>query len=572
MTHLLQANQISFSRGARLLFRDLALTINAGDRIGLTGHNGSGKSSLLALLGGESEPDSGAVTRANCLRLQTVEQFIQEDLLELTLSEALAERLPADARQSEHYRVEKLLADLGFADREADFAVRDLSGGQHNRLMFARALICEPDLILFDEPTNHLDLATLQVFEKSLVGLKAAFLLVSHDRAFLDAVTRSTLFLRDQQLHHFRLPYSRARKKLEELDTAAEARRRQEEKQLAKLKVSAKRLAVWGKVYDNEKLAKKARNMEKRIDRMEEEKTPVTAGSGLKLSLELSSLRANRILLIENEEVRAPDGSLLFRIEKLMLRPGDRVALLGANGAGKTTLISRILQSWQAGETDAFATFNPRCTLGFYDQELQMLRPSLTLTEILHRHCPRESEYSCRAGLISAGFPYAEHNKEVRQLSGGEKARIMFLIIRLNQPALLILDEPTNHIDIQGREELEAQLLETGASLLITSHDRHFIEQVANRFVTIQKGELLELPSPLAFYASAPSPPHPTGRTEAAIPARVRSEDDLLARIIELEQLLSSDLARRQKFQKPKRQAAWREELAELNRQLDIQP
>lgn len=568
MKPLLQVGGLSHSLGEKRLFRELEFTLNAGERTGLVGHNGSGKSTLLAILAGAIEPDAGVVTRGSRLQLASVEQFIPQHLTNLTLAAALAERLPEEERQNERHQVERLLASLGFAEAELSRRVRALSGGQQNRLMFARALIREPDLILFDEPTNHLDLATLQFFETCLDEMKPDFLLVSHDRAFLDAVTNKTLFLRDGRLHQFQLAYSEARRKLAELDAAAAARRAGEERQLARLQESAKRLATWGREHGNEKLSRRAKSMRKRINRLEENRTQLAAESGLKLSLELGGSRAKRMLEIAAREVTTPDGALLFKLDGLLLRPGDRLALLGHNGAGKTTLINRILACWRADDEEDFAAFSPQCSLGHYDQELQSIAPALTLTETLRRHCPQRNESECKNGLINAGFPYPRHDAQVRRLSGGERARLMFLIMRLNRPSLLLLDEPTNHLDIQGKEELETGLLEADATLLLTSHDRRFVARVANRFAMIHRRRLTEISRPENFYALPPPGRPETPATAKRAETPPESEDALLRRIIQLENLLSADLARKPKFRKPALQAAWREELERLNRRL----
>ena len=172
--------------GTKTLFQKLDLTINSNDRIGMVGHNGSGKSTLLSILEGSESPDAGDISRNKALHLETVEQFISPSLLDLTLIEALASKLPDEEIIKSRYRAELLLTQLGFSDHEHGFVVADLSGGQQNRLMFARAIITEPNVILFDEPTNHLDLSTLLIFENHLKSMRAAFLLISHDREFLD--------------------------------------------------------------------------------------------------------------------------------------------------------------------------------------------------------------------------------------------------------------------------------------------------------------------------------------------------------------------------------------------------
>ncbi|MBO6557050.1 MAG: ABC-F family ATP-binding cassette domain-containing protein [Pseudomonadales bacterium] len=568
MPPLLQCHRISHAAGTKSLFKSLDLTINTGDRIGLVGHNGSGKSTLLSILNGSDVPDEGDISRNNDLHLETVEQFIDPALNDFTMLEALSEKLPAEEQVSQQYRAEQLLNQLGFSEREFGYRVKDLSGGQQNRLMFARALILEPNLILFDEPTNHLDLKTLLMFEQYLKSLKAAFLLISHDRAFLDAVTDRTVFLRDERFYPFGMPYSKARIALEEHDEAARAAREQEEKDIRRLEASAKRLATWGKVYDNEDLSRKAKSMEKRIEKLKDEQTFVSRGSGLSLSIDVGSAKANRMLAIEQRDILAPDDRVLFHIDDFIIKPGDRVALLGHNGAGKTTLINRIMSAYEQNRDGDVIKFNPQCDMGYYDQEMERLDGSLGLMQTLRDQCGGP-DHNLKGALIKAGFPYKDMDKKVEVLSGGERARLMFLIIRMNQPNFLILDEPTNHIDIQGKEELEAQILETNATVLITSHDRRFVDNIAERYVLISNGKLQEIHRPEIFYDmdSPTAIKTDTSRKEEK-PSAVSGEEDILARIVELEALLEADLARKPKFQKPKRQESWRAEIEKLSGEL----
>lgn len=579
MSTLIQCNRISHRAGTNLLFKDLDLTINEGDRIGLVGHNGCGKSTLFRLLSGVDAPDDGDISRSRDLTLETVEQFIDPSLFDLTLARALAGKLPEEERAFGDYKVTMLLAQLGFSEAQFEHKVRDLSGGQQNRLMFARAVLNEPNLILFDEPTNHLDLRTLLYFEDFLRAMAAGYVLVSHDRQFLDAVTNRTLFLRDQRIYSFALPFSAARDQLQAQDEAAAARREAEEKNIRDLRASAKRIALWGKVYDNEKLAAKAKNMEKRIERLEEEKTFVSRGSGLSLSLDVQQSRANRMLQIEDRHITAPgpDAKPLFYIEDFYLRPGDRVALLGHNGTGKTTLIKLMMDRYAHDREGDMIKFNPQCRIGYYDQELGNLDPDNTLVETLRVFC-RGADNDHKSALIKAGFPYLDLDKKVRVLSGGEKARLMFLIIKLNQPNFLVLDEPTNHIDIEGKEELETQILEAGATVLITSHDRRFVDNIARRFVLIKNGKLVEINDPETFYREDREDRNGTERNARqddrdmdtrTLVDDLESEDDILARLIELEARLAADLARKPKFQKQDRQAVWRKQIEALARKLE---
>jgi ATPase subunit of ABC transporter with duplicated ATPase domains len=277
----------------------------------------------------------------------------------------------------------------------------------------------------------------------------------------------------------------------------------------------------------------------------------------------------------------------LFHIDELIIRPGDRVALLGPNGCGKTSLLTMIVAGFQS-QAEAAIALSPQAKLGYYDQELQEVLAldvggdrAWTMLEFL-RQTTSAIETGIRNGLINAGFPYVDHERRISVLSGGERARLMFLRLRLNRPNFLIMDEPTNHIDIDGKEELEAQLSDAGATLLMTSHDRRFIDNVATRFLLVTGGGLEEIQDPESFYqtsaqTSVQSPlermhtgalddgPHSSGDTHPL----AADEEAALERIIELETLLEADRARKRKFQKIGRQAAWQKEIELLNRVLD---
>ena len=577
MSLLLSCRRLGHGAGTKTLFHDLSFSVNKGDKIGLNGHNGCGKSTLLKLLAGDVQPDDGEINRRGGLRLGVVEQFLPEGVAGLDLESAVLERIPPPDRDELAYRAAVTLTNLGFQDPQFALAVSDLSGGQLNRLMLARALVNDPDLVLFDEPSNHMDLATLAMLERYLAEeIACAFVLVSHDRALLDGVTNRTLILRDERIYAFDLPYSAARQALTEMDIAAAATRADEEKKIAALRASAKRLAIWGKVYDNEKLARKAKTMEKRVARMEQAKTFVSRGSGLALTLDSSGSRSNRMLRLGDLTVTppgAPDVSL-FHIDEVVIRPGDRVALLGHNGCGKTSLLTLIVNAFQT-EGDEHILFSPQARIGYYDQELNEVEAdgvAQTMLEFL-RSKTQAQETSIRNGLINAGFAYLDHDRRISVLSGGERARLMFLRLRLNRPNFLIMDEPTNHIDIDGKEELEAQLSESGATLLMTSHDRRFIDNVATRFLLVTNGGLREIHDPEVFYASVAGEEIPVAAEVevVALPGEhsMLNEESLLERIVELETLIGEDEARKSKFQKPKLQSAWKQELAELNRRLE---
>ena len=559
MAILAELDNISHRVADRDLFNDLTLTINSGDRIGLVGHNGSGKSTLLRVLGGELVPDGGVRRMRRGLRIRAVEQF---------LPGALADVTAVDALGCERWQAEATLNGLGFSTHALDLPVRDLSGGQQNRLMFARAIVSDPDLLILDEPTNHLDLATIVRFEEALREFGHAFVLVSHDRSFLDAVTTQTMVLRDERIYRFRGSYSDAIQRLAEADEAAAKTRAAEERKIEALRASAKRIRMWASQVDqNEKLARRARSMERRVERLEEDRTFVSRGSKLNLKVDAGRSKAKEIVRVVDHDV-VVGNTVLFHIDELLIRPGERLALLGHNGVGKSTFIRSLVAAIGAEQAPSSFRISPQTAFGYYDQELDEVQGEGSLFDFVGARVDA-SDADLRRRLIHAGFPYEDHIKRVGVLSGGERARLLFLVLSMRQANFLVLDEPTNHVDIEGKEQLEIDLMAGAAAVLMTSHDRRFIETVADRFVLISGGGLTEITDPQTFFRSTDE-----GRDIAFANAR-RDEvestrvDDALARIEELETLLSADEARKPKFQKPDRQRAWREEIERLYRTLD---
>jgi ATP-binding cassette subfamily F protein 3 len=565
MSTLLQAREVTHAIGLRSLLRDVTFTVSVGARVGLVGHNGCGKSTLLDFLAGARAPDAGEIVCRRGLKVGRVEQFLSEAAARRGVVDAVLDALPHAA--DERWRAEALLMELGIPPSAFDLAAGDLSGGQQNRLMFARAVVGAPDLLLLDEPTNHLDLATMRVFESFLNAYRGAFVLVSHDRAFLDAVVSSTWFLRDARLWCFDLPFSAARAALADADDAAQHSREAEERKIEAMRASAKRLAIWGRDFDNEKFARRAKNMDRRADRLEAEKTFVSAGSPLDLTLDLAQVRSKEVVRVEGLRVApaaAPEHGL-FGIDLLLIRPGERVALLGANGVGKSTFI-RMLIDAARGRDSAQIRLSPQVRLGYYDQELDEASSDSSLVDFIIQRVDVGDDH-VRQRLINAGFAYRDHDKRLSAMSGGERARALFVLLSLRAPNFLILDEPTNHIDIDGKEQLEQQLLASGAAVLITSHDRRFLDTVAQRFVLIRGGRLRELSDAAQFYDA----PEETFTAVHAAPAPEPSaallrsaNDDVLARIVEVEALLEADLTRKVRFQKPDLQRAWRTELEVL--------
>ncbi|KJM37750.1 ABC-F family ATP-binding cassette domain-containing protein [Enterobacter cloacae] len=569
MSTLLTAQSLRVDTAFGTLFDSLSFTLKKGDRIGLLGDNGCGKSTLLKVLDGTDSPAAGSVALAGHCLMARVEQHLPEAIYPLTMLDAVLAQLPTTERESLRWKAETLLAGMGFTPQDMALTSATLSGGQHTRLLLARALIGEPDLLLLDEPSNHLDLPTMLWLEQFLQNWSGSFVLVSHDRQLLDAVTNGSWILRDKMLHYFALPCTAARQALVSKDESDALRHKAEQKEIDRVTASARRLATWGKVYDNEDLARKAKQMEKQVERLKERQTELTAGSPWTLTLRGDALRADRLLEMENLGVPpAPGLPDLFHVDIARLKSGDRVAIVGRNGCGKSSLMKLIWRHFSGEPSEAGLKLHPRVSPGYYDQTLNQLPDEATIFDALEPFAPAPQDR--KMALISAGFPWARHGQKVSTLSGGERSRLLFVGLTLARYSLLMLDEPTNHLDMEGKEALAATLQQFDGGVLLVSHDRQLIAQSCNRFWLIEDGLLSEwhdaeavferLRERTSLMASSASP--------AVADVKAQASDDLLERLIALETLLAEDLARKPKHQKPHLQAQWRKEIEVIEAKL----
>ncbi|MFZ6776539.1 ABC-F family ATP-binding cassette domain-containing protein [Undibacterium sp. Ji83W] len=585
MTTLLSAQALQLDTSHGVLFQNLNFTLQVGQRIGLIGHNGSGKSTLLSLLAGQRSANNGSIQMARLCRLQYVEQHLPPALHALSLYDAMLDAIN-DVPEL-HWRVDSLLHELGIDAATAEVPVQSLSGGQHTRLLLGRALLRDPNLLLLDEPSNHLDLPSLLWLEEFLLNWKGAFVLVSHDQRLLNRVTRQSWILRDGQITCFDQPCSEALLSLALADEAAQARREAEQSEIDRLAASSKRLAIWGSVYDNEKLARKAKTMQKRADRLKEEQTTVTEGQPWTLQLHGKESAANHLLQLDSLTVRAaPDLQCLFKLEQFGIRPGDKIALLGANGTGKSSLLRQCWQAILSGQISEHIRWHTAAQIGYYDQSLQQLNSDASLPDALYPFVAGSdtgrTELARKRALISAGFPYHRHQQKVASLSGGERARLLFLALSLASYHLLFMDEPTNHLDMQGKQELTEALAGFAGGFLLVSHDRDLIEQSCQEFWVVQDGRLerwLDAESAYQCLQNKPSLSQDQQERlsgQAAIPFKtsdiVFNDMELaLQRLCEVEALLQADLARKPRHQKAQQQASWRKEMDSLNSLLGLE-
>ena len=488
-------------RAGELLFSNLNLVIGDGDHVGLVAPNGRGKSTLLRAMAGQLELSEGDITRSRGLTIGYVPQEIPDGALAQTLTGFVASALDASTLDAEGWRVDVVLEEMSIPEEFRDKPLSELSGGWQRMALLARSWVTQPDALLMDEPTNHLDLGRILMLEEWL-GYAARSLpvvIASHDRAFLDATTNRTLFLRPSEQVYLPLPYSEARAELDQIDAAAEAQRERDLKQAAQLRKQAAKLTNIGINSGSDLLTVKSKQLRDRAEKIETQVQEVHRDRTGLVKLGNSGAEAKVMMAFENLPIATPEGRPLFTIEKLHIFQGDRIVLLGRNGTGKSQFM-RVVTEALAGSVPAGLRISPQLTPGYLDQALAWLPldPS-PLDYILHRF--DEGDRRTIALLAGAGFPPDRQTKPIRSMSLGQRARLALLALRLERPNFYLLDEPTNHLDIPGQEQLEDDIREQGATTILVTHDRAFLRAIGTRFLLIERKKLVEVDGPDRFFA-----------------------------------------------------------------------
>jgi ATPase subunit of ABC transporter with duplicated ATPase domains len=501
---LINLRSLGVTLGAPL-FSNLNLSVEPGDRLGIVAANGRGKSTLLRVITGIFEPTSGDVTRARGLRIGHVEQDVPAGLLDATFHQAVLGALPAEQAESESWRVDIVLDSLDVPEAMRERSLSKLSGGWQRLALLARVWVTEPDMLLLDEPTNHLDLARISQLEGWLNALPrdVPVVICSHDRAFLDAVTNRTLFLRPENSQVFSLSYSRARAALDEIDASDERRFQKDMKTAQQLRRQAAKLNNIGINSGSDLLVVKTKQLKQRAEKLEDAARPahLERSAGV-VKLANRGTHAKVLVTFEDAPVTTPDGALLFRTGRQWIRQGDRVVLLGRNGTGKTRLVNMVRQAIISPENAVDGVkATPSLVLGYGDQALSDLLDGDTPLGMITRRFEL-GEQRARTLLAGAGMGIDMQTSVIGRLSGGQKARLGMLALRLTNPNFYLLDEPTNHLDIDGQEALEGELLKHEASCLLVSHDRSFVRSVGDRFWLIDRKKLVEVEGPEGFFAS----------------------------------------------------------------------
>lgn len=502
------------------VLKDVSWEVKPGDRIGLVGVNGAGKSTQLKIIAGEVEPTAGEIIRPANLHIsyltqefevdptRTVrEEFwtafaeanqaqqdlhqVERDLQAATPEELdrLIHKLDRLQRQFEgldgyglESRIEKIMPDLGFAQEDGDRLVSAFSGGWQMRMSLGKILLQKPDLLLLDEPTNHLDLETIEWLENYLKGLKTPMVIVSHDREFLDRLCTQIVETERGISTTYLGNYSSYLLQKAEAQAAQLSAYERQQKELEKQQVFVDRFRA------SATRSTQAKSREKQLDKIERIEAPTGSIRTLHFRFPPAP-RSGREVVIIKDLVHEYDDKILFLGADLLIERGDRVAFLGPNGCGKSTLL-RLIMGMEQPSDGKVTLGNHNVIPGYFEQnQAEALDLEKTVMDTIHDEVPDWTNEEVRTLLGRFLFSGDTVFKKVGALSGGEKARLALAKMLLRPANLLILDEPTNHLDIPAKEMLEESIQHYDGTALIVSHDRYFISQVANKIIEIRDGE-----------------------------------------------------------------------------------
>ncbi|CAM3351706.1 MULTISPECIES: ribosomal protection-like ABC-F family protein [Saccharibacillus] len=521
---MINCYQVKKFYGAEEVLSGVSFDIYEGEKVGLLGGNGAGKSTLFRLLSGAEPPDEGNVSLRRGARVGVLDQIpdygeqsvgdvllgvfgtslaLQAKLRELEASMSGAEGAALDRMLREYgetqeafergggyeipAKVDTVASGLGISAGQRERPFAELSGGEKTKVALAALLLEEADLLLLDEPTNHLDMEAAAWLESFIRDSSSTIVVVSHDRYFLTQTVEKVIELEDGEATSYPCGYVQYREEKEARLLRQFEDYKEQQKVIKQMKEAIKRLIEWGKKGDNPKFFRKAASMQKALDRMEKVKRPVLERTAIGLALATDGRTGEDVLTLD--AVRKSFGSrVLLREAEALLRYGERAVLVGGNGAGKTTLMRMVLgqESPDAGEL----RLGSRVRLGYLAQEES---PPADRTSVLdyYKEQAAMEEGEARGSLAKFLFYGKDVFKPVAGLSGGEWSRLRLAVLMRQKPNLLLLDEPTNHLDIASREALEEALEEYDGTILAVSHDRFFINRIAQRVWSLESGELV---------------------------------------------------------------------------------
>lgn len=512
---LLEGVNLSKSFGERVLFSGGSFKIEAGDKIGLIGANGTGKTTLFKIICGLESPDSGGIVRASGTTIGILRQHACEGSTKTAYDEALTVfdevaqlglqlddindklhtssdislieradtlRVEFERRGGLTYkaRTRAALLGLGFSEDELSLSVDKLSGGQKSKIEIAKLLLSSPDIMLLDEPTNHLDIDAIEWLDSFIAGSRSAAVIISHDRYFLDRVATKIISIEHEKVYCYNGNYTKYLEQRELRELSVQREYDNTMREVRRIEGIIEQQRRWNR----EKNIKTAESKEKQIDRLLDGlQIPESERENMTLRFTAERMCGNEVLKVKNLGCSFGDRTL-YRDVSLDLRRGDRVIMLGKNGCGKTTLLKALRSS---------GGFGVGVTVGYFDQHGGTLNPNKTIFSQIHDDFPSKTETEIRSALALFMFRGDEVFREISTLSGGERARVALCSLMLRRDNFLLLDEPTNHLDLESREILENALADYEGTILAVSHDRYFINRIAEKILYFRGTELLSL-------------------------------------------------------------------------------
>lgn len=551
---VLSGNDISVSFGGETLFHNVNFRLEENGRAGLVGVNGCGKTTLMHVINGKLEPENGSINKAAGIKLGSMEQYVirddsvtlysevldifrpltdmEEELADIavaidtgdhseqTLSKQmhLQERFERDGGLTYKSRVASALIGLGFSEDDFNKPISVMSGGQKSKAQLAKLLLSASNVLLLDEPTNHLDITACEWLEKFLTEYKGAYIVISHDRYFLDKVTNTTFEMENKTLHEYKGNYTRY------LELKAEEREAQQRvydrtvKEINRIEGIVEQQKRWGQEHNFITAASK----QKQADRLKETlERPEDLPEAIKFSFRAKEGGANDVLIAKALS-KSFDGVTVFQNAELDIKRNTTTFILGENGCGKTTLLKILMGQYQPDSGEYKYGNNIQC--GYYDQAQTDLDPSKTVIDEVWDKYPRMTQTEVRSALAQFLFKGEDVFKNVGKLSGGEKARVSLLKLMLGKANMLLLDEPTNHLDIHSREALENALSNYGGTLLIVSHDRYLINKLADRIVWLDKNGTVNIDGNYDRYIELKAAKEQAEQTNLAVQAKAVTE------------------------------------------------
>ncbi len=529
---LLSLSNIKKSFGADELFRDVSFTVEDNHRIGLVGVNGCGKTTLFNIIQDKISYDEGEIYKSKNTVIGFVEQFICSDLsktvyeealnashnlieLELKIDDLQAEiekgidieaniniknNLEEKFKENGGYTYKSItkstLKGLGFKDEELSLKVESLSGGQKTKLMLTKMLLSKANLLLLDEPTNNLDIDSIEWLQNFLINYKGSYIVISHDRYFLDKVTSETFELENGKLSIYKGNYSKYLLLKAEKNKALSKKYELQEKEISRIEGIIEQQKTWSQER-NYKIIKSKQKVINRIqDSMEK---PDIEMEKMKFHFDTISGGNKDVLVVKNLE-KGFDNKLLFKNVSLEVLKKERVFIIGPNGCGKTTML-KIIENKLKQDKGTFE-LGSNIKTAFYSQTQDEFIENKSILKFVWNMHSELNQTEVRKALATFLFKGEDVNKNILELSGGEKARLALLLIMLSKSNFLILDEPTNHLDINAREALEEALLEYEGTLLIVSHDRYFINKLATKIYRLENNGTIEFKGNYDYYIS----------------------------------------------------------------------